>query len=248
MGMAQYIVQTFGKQSGFDENNPHGGYFYMDFESVKIRTIFLNTSDWYQEDENGNLLLDANNKPPLDPMSVHIQQTQFDWFQNKALNFMDKGDDRHGWAVVIMSHAMINNVVGIELRVGSIIEEVLKAFMDGASFSKTINRGTKHELVADCDFTEQGPMEFICAINGHRHLDRVTNFALLNRPNFDVTNMHNGISQKITPFPEDGNMWENERIDGTIGNEAFDIFTIDRKNRKIRTIRYGAGVNREVDY
>lgn len=224
----------------FDEQNPQGGYYYKDFNNAKIRVIVLNTSDFYIEGDNS-----------INPLTCRIRQQQFSWFQNKALNFMDKGTDRSNWGVVILSHASINVVESSELNGKILICEVLKAFMTGTTYSANDNVGTAIELNANVDFTTQGPMELICSINGHRHWDRVTTltaeFASLNRPCIAVANHSGNVDYKVDPLPA-GATVPTDRTKGTINNELFDIFSIDRQARKIYTTRFGAGNDRVIDY
>ena len=185
---------------------------------------------------------------------------------------MDKGDNREGWAVIIFSHASVTTGVGgliMRTEIDGVQERntpnfigVLNAFMTGTSFSLTTKPGTPFQLVSDVDFTSQGGLEFICSINGDAHFDVVRYEPTLNRPNIQVVN--NSTKQKgkeegeggADLYPSEGDIETvvvparptGKAGDGTIQSHAFDLFNIDRINRQITTIRYGAGADRVIPY
>ena len=129
-------------------------YFYRDFESCKIRVIFLDSGDIYSDD--GELLTDAYN--------VMYQQKQIDWLINTGLNFMDK-EDRSEWSVITVSHCD-----PIALPV------IFNAFMNGTTCDAKYNHYyafVPFEVNMKADFTEQGPIEYITHISGHQHKDQI---------------------------------------------------------------------------
>lgn len=261
--LPQTFFRLFNNRLGesvvWDSENPLGGYFYKDFERSKIRVIVLQTQDVFNDDGS---VVDTVNNTSLNP---RIQQKQFSWFCNKALDFMDKGEDRANWAVVILSH--VNVTLG-GISGGSISNEqcvlmrgVINAFMTGGIYAATTPDGFMFPLSASVDFTEQGAVDFICSINGHVHADTAMDIGefidaftgydepAISRPSIQVSAASGTIIKKdYSASALKDYFILPERVEGTISCECFDIFSIDRKNRKIKTIRFGAGENREIDY
>lgn len=248
-----------GETVVWDGENPNGGYFYKDFDRAKIRVIFLQTQDVFNDD---GTVVDTVNNTSLNP---RIQQKQFAWFCNKALNFMDKGEDRTNWAVVILSHVNVTlgGVSGgsISNEQCALIRGVLNAFMTGVTYTASTPSGFDFPLSASVDFTEQGAVDFICSINGHVHADTVMNIGevigtytsyhepSIDRPSIQVSATNGTLVEKDYSASQLKDYFIiPERVEGTISCECFDIFSIDRVNRKIKTIRFGAGDAREIDY
>lgn len=243
-----------GESVVWDSENPQGGYFYKDFTRSRIRVIVLQTQDVFKEDGS---VVDTVGDTSLNP---RIQQKQFSWFCNKALNFMDKGEDRKNWGIVVLSHANVflgaSSGGSISHEQSVVMRGVLNAFMTGGTYTGTTPEGFLFELKADVDFKEQGGIDFICSVNGHVHADTVMYLneiienCNINRPCIQLS-ASNGVSilkKDYSASPLKEYFILPDRKEGTITTEAFDIFSIDRNNRKIKTIRFGAGENREIDY
>jgi len=79
------------------------------------------------------------------------------------------------------------------------------------------------------------------------HWDRVTIYPDFNRPCITVANMKTGADYKVEPLPS-GAIVHSPRTSGEISGESFDVFSIDRPNRKIYTTKFGAGSDRVIDY
>lgn len=245
----------------FDAVNPEGGYYYKDYDDAKIRVICMNTSDVI--DDTGHAL--------CHPVASDVRQTQFAWFCDHALNFMDKGSDKTNWGVIIVSHTSlfgtsyeIDYTNANEGTNNSNFAGVMTAFMEGGAYSATTNEGTDFQLISDVDFTEQGAMEYICGICGNAHWDVVSNtvMTLIGRPQIFVACMKclqkgEGAGDGGTDlYPTTGDI--NTIVvparptglsgDGTIDSELMDIFLINKATRTIQTIRYGAGADRTIAY
>ena len=192
-----------------------------------------------------NFKIEARKKPTsyIDPMNVIIQQSQIDWLGNQALDFSSK-IDKEDWGVIILSHAAINKNESGGLNGQQVIEGILNAFMNGTTYSGSQEYpNDMYNVSANVDFTEQGKMEFICAVNGHMHYDRVTTFETLNRPNINI-----GCAKYENGTPTQEGAIRPERADGNITSELLDLIKIDAINRKIYCTRLGAGEDKVIDY
>ena len=243
-----------GETVVWDDNNAQCGYFYKDFARSKIRVIVLNSQDVFKDD---GTVVNTVEDTSLNPL---IQQKQLTWLCDKALNFMDKGEERSEWAVIIFSHA---NVILGALSGGSVgnevctlIRGVLGAFMTGGTYSGTTSADYQYDFSVNVDFTQQGAVDFICSINGHVHADTAMNIGELiptsniDRPCIQVSNASSITAQggRYSESELADYFTVPERTEGTITTECFDVFSIDRNARKIKTIRFGAGEDREISY
>lgn len=248
-----------GESVVWDSENPKGGYFYKDFDRSKIRVVVLQTQDVFNDDGS---VVDTVNDTSLNP---RIQQKQFTWFCNKALDFTDKGEDKKDWAVIVISHA---NVLLGGASGGSISNEqcvlmrgVINAFMTGGVYTGSTPDGFTFPLSADVDFTEQGAADFICSVNGHVHADTELNIGyvidnytgyeepLIDRPCIQMSASNGTVPKKdYSQSTLKDYFGVPDREVGTVTVEAFDVFSVDRNNRTIKTIRFGAGEDRVIEY
>ena len=167
----EIFIRHLNHSAVFDDANPYGGYYYVDYNASKIRIIVLNTSEIYEED--GTLA-----KKYVE--SVIMRQTQIDWFTNKALNFTDK-DTPEDWSVIVVGHSKAYN---------NLISDVLATLKTGGSLSKTYSyqrtliytegsgwsdKDTTiyNNLSVNVDFSQQGAVGVIATFYGHDHLDSV---------------------------------------------------------------------------
>lgn len=150
------------------------------------------------------------------------------WLAEEALNFSDKAD-KDGWGIVIFSHVIGGGYNNAEMQ------KIIKAFIDGTSGSVTSNG--EYEPITEAisyDFTAQGPHELICSFQGHYHADK--DGSLLGKPLITVN----------SSLPDTDT--DPDRELKTATEDAWDIVTIDRTNRKIYCTRFGAGEDREFSY
>lgn len=67
----------------------------------------------------------------------------------------------------------------------------------------------------------------------------------------DMTQELNGVRQVITRCDsrqENTDALKNERVEGTTTEQSFDVFTVNKKTRKIYATKIGAGADREISY
>lgn len=201
-------------------------YGYVDIDSAKVRVVFLNTSDIY---DDGTPLIDGYN--------TGLQQRQFSWFCNAALDFTDKSDAGE-WAVLTMSHDRLS-VVG-----GGAFETVLNAFANGATATATGTRtvnGYTFEFSEDVDYSEQGSVEYIGHISGHSHDDATYTFG-------GFTGVEIACAVRAAHYYENGTRKDYTRVAGTTDDILFDTVCIDRANNTVYLKRFGVGEDRQFTY
>lgn len=224
-----YAYIFAGNAGTVDPENVHRGYGYQDFEGQKIRVIYLNSSDISGAETAGDHMWSG---------------AQLRWLANTALDLTEK-ETPEEWGVVVLSHEPMN-------------WGTVPAFtiLDGyASGSSGTAAATEGETVA-FDFTDVPRGEILCCVNGHTHNFRYSQTG------------ENGIWQIAVPqvcagryneyaasWPEvGGEVDENSepvyyyKTADSAQATSFCVFLIDRKNRKIQAICYGAGIDREISY
>jgi predicted phosphodiesterase len=137
----------------FNELDPYGCYYYVDYDVAKVRVIVLNTSDMY--DESGSYT-NPNNS------SLMMHQRQLTWFTETALNFKDKTAPSE-WSVLTFGHTCWP--FG-----GSPLQTILSAVKNGTALNQTWTVGG-YTLSVDADYSTQGAVSVIGNIMGHSHND-----------------------------------------------------------------------------
>lgn len=219
-----------------DWENRHRNYGYRDFESQKMRVIYLNSVDVSASELTGD---------------CYITSAQMNWFVNTALDFTGKSEAKN-WAFIVCNHHPLNWSTG-NMADLLIILDCYK--------SKTVGSITIDGTTISCDFT-QHKAEFIAHFHGHLHNFRTERFGKNNVlsitiPNacFDRNNeygMYSGYTDEVHEMygdsDEEGKQRQFNKVTDTAEDTAFNVVVINRNLRKIHCINYGAGVDREVSY
>ncbi len=237
------MMKPFNDGWVLDSQEPDTRYFYKDFEQQKVRVIVLDGADYpYVEDSEGYLRWHGRNSWGFAPRQV-------EWLSSEALDFSGKGDDKSNWGVVVMCHlaptADVSNYTG-QPNNGGVVRDILNAFCEGSSIANQNGTGNFPIENFSCNFENQGEMEVIMWVYGHTHTD------ILVKP--DNVNWHyvctanaNPIERDTTDISEYATI-PSPRTIGTSDETIFDIFSIDRTNRKVTITRYGAGEDRQFTY
>lgn len=207
---------------------PSGLYHYRDNNAQKIRYIVLNSIDIpYIQVGTG-----------LKYKGIHIyayRQTQANWLINEAL------DTPPGWSVIISSHLppYKEGVKAWDLPTNNeeIVRGILKAYKTKTTYSANSQASVPDDLKisVNADFRNKGG-EVIAWFCGHVHYDNVVQLP----EGFPLITVLNDGAHRWLDSPQ--------RVSGTIAEQAFDIATVNKNERKIYLTRVGAGSNRVVSY
>lgn len=91
----------------------------------------------------------------------------------------------------------------------------------------------------NADFTN-AKGEFIAYFSGHMHGDYV--YAAKDYFGIDI------ITTRCDAASENNSTLLAERVEGTTTEQSFDVFTVNKKTRKIYATKIGAGADREISY
>ena len=205
-------------------------YGYYDIDGAKVRVIILNTSDVY----------DTDGTPLIDGYNTAVQQEQFAWFCDTALDFSDK-DDPNEWAVITMAHDKLSTVGGTGNPFATVITALTTGSSATATGSRTVN-GYTFNLNKSVDYSSQGAVEYIGHICGHMHDDTISEFAT----NYKEVN----IACAVLPAYHyvDGTRTQYTRTKGTAEELLFDTVCINRKTKTVDLKRFGVGSDRQFTY
>ena len=198
-------------------------YGYKDDDKTKIRTIFVNTSDFPEVvNPDGTMLYNSYSD------QVYGNE-QLNWIANVALNFSEKATPSD-WAVIVLGHKVGSSV----LTNHSIFMGILNAYKLGTPYTAS-GTNTYETYNVNVDFTTQGEGDVICMVRGHTHMDSETTL-----DGIKIVGVLNSQTSQQEGSPS--------REMGTNSEDAWDIFTINRETRTIYATRFGAGIDRVISY
>ena len=222
----EYIFrpQTAYPNRVFCEN---GADFYADDVFHKVRYVVLNTHDTPSDGlkEDGHAVY---NKFRL----TGFRNDCVNWFADVALQ-VPSAD----WTVVLCTHESIGADKGYVYYNQELVLEIINAFRKHTAYcgSTCYEDVTGYDAQVEVDFTGRGG-DFAAWVGGHTHRDdsRVLSGVLTVCAIND--SLHNSA---LSPFKHQA---------GTITEQAFDIFTINKKEHKLYVTRIGCGEDREFTY
>lgn len=214
-----------------------GTAYYVDDVSAKVRYILLNTHLNFDGNVGYSSYETVNGMAKHPSMwKYRYTQSQYDFLINDALNSIPSDD----WGVVIGSHVPINQ--SGEMPEYQVMVGVLNAYNNKSTYTGEY-AGVGYDTVSvNCDFSSsKGTL--IAYHGGHTHQDKISTSCypsgVLNFP--IITTRCDGKEENISEL-------KDERQAGTITEQSFDVFTVDKKERKIYATKIGAGSNREIGY
>lgn len=205
-----------------DVDNLGRNYGYVDFAKQRIRLIYLNTTDCAEVGYSSHLISNA----------------QGQWFESKALDLSDK-EDEEKWGVVVCSHMPLFDNPQVPTVLGHFADRT-----SGRSFSQ------------DYDFTNT-KAELVGVFHGHLHNFKVTEKTTSNGNTIKYICIPNAVPNRENPYTdnadynevdENGNSVSYPKTTGTEEDTTFNVVIIDKDNKKIHAICYGAGYDREISY
>jgi hypothetical protein len=222
------MIRPFKNDFVYDPANPTGGYFYKDFDDVKLRVIFLNTADVPNT-------ADANGVPTYDKLMVHgIRNAQLNWLANVALNFTTKSSPT-GWNVITFSHVPLANSstdYNTACNNGVIAHRIIKTFKNGTSYSPVATTGDWGFNVST-NFSSGNGGNHVCHVSGHVHKDANFVYDTLNYMTVllgATADLSTGKTTDIRP-----------RTPNTVLEDSWSVLTVDTATRKLFVTRFGQG-------
>ena len=208
-------------------------YFYKDFPDKKVRIIGLDSNDipLEKKDSNGHYAYDTN--------TAGFRAQQLNWFANKALMLPD-----NTWQVVVFFHipfpsafrqwAEDNTFKNYHHAIA-----ILNAFKNGTSVNINDTSNPDFAITGlQVDYSKQGQGTLIAVVNGHLHCDNQDTSILNGTPIIEVTTSASFVSSVVN----------DSKQRNTNDEDAWDIISINTKERKIHCYRFGRGSDRDFTY
>ena len=211
-----------------DPAHPRSGYGYKDFEKQKLRVVYWNSSEL----------------SGVETVTDHcFTADQFRWMAEVAFDFSSKTVPSE-WGVVMLSHMPVNWNNHLKNFVDAYISGTCAAIQAADDASVTV------------DFTGKERAEFICAINGHTHNYRASRMGKNQFLQISVPQICAGrYNEYGATWPQGGGELDAGgkpvyylKQQNSAASTSFCVFVVDRDNRKIHALHYGAGIDREFDY
>lgn len=201
-------------------------YYYTDYVNEKIRFIGLDVMDMtYQDIGKGYLICQYG-----------YRQEQLNWLAQNALNVPSDG-----WSVVVFSHippytsADMYGTGSIAPYNSDVLMGILEAFLDRSSYDNETYDTGDYNIDINADYSQKGG-DVIALICGHTHIDHLLKW----NNKIPVITTLDDCLHLVGSAPK--------KIVGTVSEQAFDIFTIDKINRTVYVTRIGAGSDRIFKY
>lgn len=200
------------------------GYYYVDEQKSKTRFIVLNSHDVPNDDKTPEGFAKYNVMH-----NFGFLQDQINWFATVALDLPSEE-----WSVVVCSHAEYFGAKGtIHCYNYAVMYAILNAFKNGEKYKCVRqNEDPSYNLNIDVDFKNKKG-NFIVWVSGHVHNDMIVSI--------------NGIVS-VTTTTDGAYLEIHKEKAGTIKEQAFDVYIIDKKKRSASVIRIGDGKDREFTY
>lgn len=238
-GIADWVLprEFYTYAGGRHENFAGTGknYGYYDIESARIRVVMIDSTDLIEQD--GTTKFEGYT-------TTGLQGEQFQWLIDNAFNFKNKLNPSE-WNVITVSHDRL-------LSLNTSFADVIHAMMEGTSVSGIAVRdygpdGLIFRFPYSADFTQQGPVGYICHVNGHYHVDTASIMQGIGKYDIDIPT-DNVITQRAGYIDVNGDKQNYTGTAGTITEHVMDTLCIDFKRRRIVMKRLGVGSDREFDF
>lgn len=229
------IKNGFGTKLNYYDEVRDGDslYFYKDFPDKKVRIIGLDSNDIpiEKKDSNGHYAYDTN--------TAGFRAQQLNWFANKALMLPD-----NTWQVVVFFHIPFPNAFGQWAEDNTFKNyhhaiAILNAFKNGTSVNINDTSNPDFAITGlQVDYSAQGQGTLIAVVNGHLHRDDQDTSVLNGTPIIEVTTSASFVSSVVN----------DSKQRNTKDEDAWDLISINTKERKIHCYRFGRGSDRDFTY
>jgi 3',5'-cyclic AMP phosphodiesterase CpdA len=242
---ARYI-QPFETKAGMITNGKN--YWYKDDTTYKIRIISL-----YEYDDPNDIDSLDNTKYKITRGFRVYSQSQVSWF----IDLLQNTPVDYGVLVVVhhnpttITDYMVVNENWISpgtwnpqnLINGNIIPDIIEAFRTGTAINQTYtfsgDAAYLGTITANTSFVARGVGEFIAYIFGHHHKDGIGTFTTYPNQNWIAVTCGTVDAQQ-TQFDD------IPRVANTKTEDAFNLISIDREERKIRVVRIGSNFTKNL--
>lgn len=206
-------------------NQVDGQYCYIDFPSDCVRVFFLNSVDVVESDGGQHIYAFGNN--------------QLNWFAETLK------DTPNGYHVLVMTHITplsLPSIFGTDYVAnnGQVMFDILKSCKNKSSYTYN-NTSGNYPCSVNIDFSGKD-IDVLGIVIGHTHFDnhtKVNDILIVSTIDASFDNAQTYKGNLATAYQKEV---------GTAKETGYDVFTFNPDTRKLYATRYGAGVDRVIDY
>ncbi len=207
------------------------GYFYRDFDELKVRVICLNTNDTY------GVLLNAASDTAV------MSSGQLQWLC-ESLDLSEKTTP-DSWGIILLGHHPLNMIDKFPLAVS-----ILEAYTKGGEINAASSDGNNIAY----DFAGKNKARIFAQFHGHLHNYKVSFITDSNIPLVSIPNagFYNNNFYTADTYTQAENLTYGENLTynktvNTADDTAFCVVVINKSTGKIHAVHYGAGVDRIIE-
>lgn len=244
-------IEPFVESNGLVLGGTNATYFYKDIDAYKLRVISLNQWECPPNVTSGRHYY------------FYLSAAQLQWLCSTLLS------TPAGYGIIILDHAFEGKLVRNETYgkfwlvsnndyveqtawAQAPIREIVDAYISGTVFNKSYSFANNGDAVTvSADFsTKNENTEFIAHINGHWHRDFVGYYDTVNPQlciNETCTNawINRGTADDLgleysTEYSAYAEGCAMARVDDTPTQDSFNVYVIDRANKRVNIVRIGA--------
>ena len=192
-------------------------YYYQDFDSQRLRAIFLDSFD------------------PEEKIRYGFREEELDWLEGILRQ------TPAGWYTVVFSHVPPTprlHYWSKEIRGSRRLLKILKDFQCQSMKTDPSGKGGD----ASCDIRKKGIShgKLLGFIHGHNHADQVDY-----KEGFPIISIGCNKCEYFEDKKPEGAV-AYKRVPGTISQDLWDVLTISTENETLDFVRFGAGEDRRV--
>jgi len=213
-------------------------HYYFDDDKAKIRYICLNTG--------------TGGQPFSSTVSNYTKEMyrQLTWLYDTLMSM------ENGWSFLVFGHQFFADGTQSEEHWSWNQHTTPVAQLMLGAKNKTIvipgGESQRYSWVQDSyDFTDAPDITPICLLCGHHHADfsMIFDDSTMSAENGNIVNTEHQLLAICTTCDTKGSVhYQYEMTEGTTTEQAFDIVSIDKENKKIIMSRIGVGNDREFYY
>lgn len=230
-------ITTKFPSAGIVKGSGNACYYYFDDPTFKIRNIVLDPIDL-------PYVADGTALKYRGIFQFAFSNTQLNWLASTALDFSSKPTPTQ-WTVNVFCHVPIRNTgLGEFMHPTNIVPRIMNAFKTGGAIAEVYTDTTyggdfSYSVTQNYTTLNGGTNDFVGYFSGHRHEDFLnTDPEFSDQKNIIVNN-----AWVLRDYQPGSNL--NSKVNraiGTVTENSFDLMIIDKNAKKVRAIRFGAGL------
>ena len=216
-------------------------YYYKDYEAEKVRIIVLN---YYDEGT----------------YTGRLGQAQITWLCNTLSSTPtgygilimlhspeDYVDAPEGLQTFFQTKSIVGAMAGVSVG-GRIVMKIVDSFISRGTISESYNESNGDPVTVSADFSSvDSSTEFVAYITGHRHEDNVGYYRHSTNMQLCLCVTSGNALYGDSTNPAWANQEDLPRGGTGVCQDAFNLYAIDRINKRVKIMRVGADITADLE-